>query len=237
MLKLKNIHLDYTGVEVLKGINLEVEKGEVVALIGANGAGKTTTLRCISGFLRARKGEILFQGQNIQCKPPHLIASYGISHVLEGRHLFSHLSVSDNLYMGAYLQSNTAEIARNLEEIFHLFPRLHERKEQTAGTLSGGEQQMVALGRALMGRPELLLLDEPSVGLAPIVVEQIFSVIQKIAATGCTILLVEQNAHLALGIADRGYVIELGEIVLTNTGSHLLKSKAVQKIYLGDNRG
>jgi branched-chain amino acid transport system ATP-binding protein len=234
MLKLENIHLDYAGVSVLKGIDLEVEKGEVVALIGANGAGKTTTLRCISGLLRAHKGKVLFQGQNIQQSPPHLIASYGIFHVLEGRHLFSHLSISDNLYIGAYLQSNTAEIARNLEKIFHLFPRLYERRKQKAGTLSGGEQQMVALGRALMGRPKLLLLDEPSVGLAPIIVEQIFSVIQQIAATGCTILLVEQNASLALGIADRGYVIELGEIALTDTGSRLLKSRAVQKIYLGD---
>ena len=233
MLALEDLRYSYGAVEVLKGLHLKVEEGEIVALVGANGAGKTTTLRCISRVLSAQGGRIVFEGTDLLRRKPHAMARLGIGHVLEGRHLFPHLSVQANLAMGAYLRRDREGVRQDLSEVFRLFPRLEERLRQDAGTLSGGEQQMLAIARALMCRPRLLLMDEPSVGLAPIIVRQIFSAIEEIQQRGCTILLVEQNAQMALGIADRGYVMELGEIVLSDTGERLLNDPQVRKSYLG----
>jgi branched-chain amino acid transport system ATP-binding protein len=233
MLSVKNLRFAYGVVETIRGIALEIKTGEVVALIGANGAGKTTTLRCISGVLRPQEGSIEFEGQEILGVPPHAIARRGIAHVLEGRHLFKHLSVFENLMMGAYQRKEAAEIRNDLERVYQLFPRVKERLAQMAGTLSGGEQQMVAMARSLMARPRILLLDEPSMGLAPRVVDTIFEIIADIALTGLPILLVEQNANRALALAKRAYVLELGEVVLSGSGEGLINNDQVRRSYLG----
>ncbi len=234
MLELIDLNYYYGHVRALKGINLRVDEGEIVALIGANGAGKTTTLRCISGILRATSGKILFCGEDVGKEPAHRIARRGVGQVLEGRGVFGHLTVAENLRMGAYLRDDVERIEKDIEHMFDLFPRLKERASQKAGTLSGGEQQMLAISRALMAGPKLLLMDEPSLGLAPTFIESIFEVIVRIASQGTTILLVEQNAQLALEICNRGYVMELGEIVLAQSGERLLGNDMVRKSYLGE---
>ena len=233
MLEVNNIHSFYGNIHALKGVSLTVEKGEIVTLIGGNGAGKTTTLRGISGILKPLEGTILFEGENLAPFKPHKLVAKGISMVPEGRGVFARLTVSENLDMGAYVRSDKAEIKEDLERIFSLFPRLKERRTQVAGTLSGGEQQMLATGRALMARPRLLLMDEPSMGLAPVLVESIFEKIVEINKEGMTVLLVEQNASMALSIANRGYVMQTGEIVLHEKASTLQTNKMVQKSYLG----
>ena len=233
LLELSGLECEYGGVRALRGIDLSVADGEVVALVGANGAGKTTALRCTSGLVAAAGGEIRFDGQQLRGRPPHAIARMGIGHVLEGRHLFPHLTVLQNLELGAHRRRDRAGVARDLEEMYSLFPRLEERAGQQAGTLSGGEQQMVAIARALMARPRLLLMDEPSVGLALILVRQMFASIAEIAKRGATILLVEQNAQMALELADRGYVLELGEIVANDDAKSLLGDERVRRSYLG----
>jgi branched-chain amino acid transport system ATP-binding protein len=233
MLELIDLNYCYGQARALKGINLRVDEGEIVALIGANGAGKTTTMRCISGILRANSGKILFCGADISREPPHRIARRGVGQVLEGRGVFGHLTVADNLRMGAYLRNDRNEIESDIEHMFELFPRLKERSGQKAGTLSGGEQQMLAIARALVAGPRLLLMDEPSLGLAPIFIESIFEVIAGSAAEGTTILLVEQNAQLALEICNRGYVMELGEIVMSESADKLLDNEMVKRSYLG----
>jgi branched-chain amino acid transport system ATP-binding protein len=227
------LHASYGAVSVLKGISLEVASGEVVALIGANGAGKTTTLMTISGIIPNRSGSILFCGEEILGLAPHQIVKKGICHVPEGRRIFPRLSVLENLQMGGYLQTDLKQAEEDLEQIFTSFPILKERRFQRGGTLSGGEQQMLAIGRALMARPKLLLLDEPSLGLSPLMAEKIFEMIKEIRRQGKTILLVEQNAHAALMLADRGYVMETGQIVLSNPASQLLQNPRVQSAYLG----
>jgi branched-chain amino acid transport system ATP-binding protein len=233
MLTVKNLRFAYGVVETIRGIALEINTGEVVALIGANGAGKTTTLRCISGVLRPQSGSIQLEGQELLGVPPHAIARRGIAHVLEGRHLFKHLSVFENLMMGAYQRKEAAEIRNDLDRVYQLFPRVKERLTQMAGTLSGGEQQMVAMARSLMARPRILLLDEPSMGLAPRVVDTIFEIIADIAQTGLPILLVEQNANRALALARRAYVLELGEVALSGSGEALMNNDQVRRSYLG----
>jgi branched-chain amino acid transport system ATP-binding protein len=233
MLTVKNLRFAYGVVETIRGIALEINTGEVVALIGANGAGKTTTLRCISGVLRPQSGSIQLEGQELLGVPPHAIARRGIAHVLEGRHLFKHLSVFENLMMGAYQRKEAAEIRNDLDRVYQLFPRVKERLTQMAGTLSGGEQQMVAMARSLMARPRILLLDEPSMGLAPRVVDTIFETIADIAQTGLPILLVEQNANRALALARRAYVLELGEVALSGSGEALMNNDQVRRSYLG----
>ena len=233
LLEIRGLRCEYGGVPALRGVDLEVEEGEVVALVGANGAGKTTTLRCISGLVAASGGEILFGGTSLRRRPPHAIARMGIGHVLEARHLFPHLTVLENLEMGAHRRGDPAGVARDLAEVQELFPRLAERSQQEAGTLSGGEQQMVAIARALMAGSKLLLMDEPSVGLAPILVRQMFAAIAAIARRGTTILLVEQNAQGALELADRGCVLELGEIVARDRAESLLRDERVRRSYLG----
>ena len=233
MLELIDLNYCYGQVQALKGINLRVDEGEIVALIGANGAGKTTTLRCISGILRSNSGKVLFCGEDVSREPAHRIARRGVGQVLEGRGMFGHLTVAENLQMGAYLRDDGAGIEKDIEHMFELFPRLKERASQNAGTLSGGEQQMLAISRALMAGPKLLLMDEPSLGLAPIFIECIFEVIVRIAREGTTILLVEQNAHLALEICNKGYVMELGQIVMSDSGDKLLDNDMVRKSYLG----
>jgi branched-chain amino acid transport system ATP-binding protein len=233
MLAVKNLRFAYGVVETIRGIALEINTGEVVALIGANGAGKTTTLRCISGVLRPQSGSIQLEGQELLGVPPHAIARRGIAHVLEGRHLFKHLSVFENLMMGAYQRKEAAEIRNDLDRVYQLFPRVKERLTQMAGTLSGGEQQMVAMARSLMARPRILLLDEPSMGLAPRVVDTIFEIIADIAQTGLPILLVEQNANRALALARRAYVLELGEVALSGSGEALMNNDQVRRSYLG----
>jgi branched-chain amino acid transport system ATP-binding protein len=220
-------------VLALRHVDLDVEEGEVVALVGANGAGKTTTLRCISGLVPPTGGEIRFAGESLRGCPPHAVARRGVGHVLEGRHLFPHLTVLENLQVGAHRRRDRADIARDLAEVHELFPRLAERSSQQAGTLSGGEQQMLAIARSLMARPRLLLMDEPSVGLAPILVRQMFEAIAEIARRGTTILLVEQNAQRALELADRGCVLELGEIVARDRADALLRDERVRHSYLG----
>ncbi|HXG58082.1 MAG TPA: ABC transporter ATP-binding protein [Thermoanaerobaculia bacterium] len=232
MLSVHGLEVAYGAIAALHGIDLEVQKGEIVTLIGANGAGKTTTLRTISGLLRPRKGEIHFNGANITGQKPHVITAKGISHVPEGRGIFSNLSVADNLELGAYLRKDRVS-QDEYERIFSLFPILKERMKQNAGTLSGGEQQMLAISRALMSKPSLLLLDEPSLGLAPQMVQTIFRVIREINSEGTTILLVEQNAHMALVTAHRGYVMETGRIVLHDSTRALLASDRIKKAYLG----
>ncbi len=233
MLELKDVHTYYGNIHALKGISLTVEQGEVVTLIGSNGAGKSTTLRTISGLLKPRKGEIWFEGQRLDGVPAHRIVLRGVLQSPEGRRIFPRLTVLENLEMGAFTRTDKPGIAEDLDRVFGLFPRLRERTKQKGGTLSGGEQQMLAIGRALMGRPRVLLLDEPSMGLAPVLVEQIFEIIKDINKQGTTILLVEQNALMALGVASRGYVLQTGEIVLANTAQALIADEMVQKAYLG----
>jgi branched-chain amino acid transport system ATP-binding protein len=235
LLKIENLHAYYGHVHALKGINLEVEEGEVVTLIGANGAGKTTTLRTISGLIRPREGRVEFGGQVINDRPAHRIVEEGISHAPEGRQVFTTLTVTENLNMGAYTLGGDREaIEENRRRVFNLFPRLEERKNQLGGTLSGGEQQMLSIGRALMARPRLLLLDEPSLGLAPLLVKAIFDTVREINARGMTILLVEQNARAALKIAHRAYVLETGKVVLSGPAQDLLRDERVRKAYLGE---
>ncbi|HEX3017321.1 MAG TPA: ABC transporter ATP-binding protein [Caproicibacter sp.] len=233
MLKISNLNVFYGGIHALKDINIEVNEGEIVTLIGANGAGKTSTLRAISGLVPPASGTIEFEGKELNKVPAHKIPYMGISHVPEGRRIFANMSVLENLQLGAYCRKDKSKFAEDLEEIFKKFPRLKERVKQRAGTLSGGEQQMLAMGRALMSRPKILLMDEPSMGLAPIIVEEIFSIIQDINKSGTTILLVEQNANMALSIANRAYVIETGSITLEGKASDLLTDESVKKAYLG----
>ena len=233
LLEVKNLEVYYGVINALKGVSFEVNEGEIVTLIGANGAGKTTTMQSIMGFIHPRAGEVLYEGKSIVGVPTHKIMRQGLTQVPEGRRIFAELNVYENLIMGAYTNRDRAQIKRDLEEIYTLFPRLCERKSQMAGMLSGGEQQMLAMGRALMSHPKLLMLDEPSMGLAPILVSQVFDMIKHLNQTGTTILLVEQNAEKALSIADRGYVIETGSIVLSGTGKELASSEAVRKAYLG----
>lgn len=234
LLELQNVHTYYGKIHALKGVSVTVEKGEIVTLIGSNGAGKSTTLRTISGLEKPRIGEVHFKNQRIDTIPPHEVVKLGIAQSPEGRRIFPRLTVLENLEMGAYLHdTNTPTYRADLERVFTLFPRLYERISQKGGTLSGGEQQMLAMGRALMTRPELLLLDEPSMGLAPVLVEQIFEIIETINGQGMTVLLVEQNALQALAIAHRGYVLQSGEIVLADTAQALSENEMVQKAYLG----
>ncbi|MBM7320397.1 ABC transporter ATP-binding protein [Streptococcus suis] len=233
MLEVKNLSVNYGVIEAVKDVSFEVNEGEVVTLIGANGAGKTSILRTISGLVRPSAGTISFLGNEIQKVPARKIVADGLSQVPEGRHVFAGLTVMENLEMGAFLRNNREENQANLRKIFARFPRLEERKNQDAATLSGGEQQMLAMGRALMSQPKLLLLDEPSMGLAPIFIQEIFDIIQDIQKQGTTVLLIEQNANKALAIADRGYVLETGKVVLSGTGKELLTSEEVKKAYLG----
>ncbi|HEX8499114.1 MAG TPA: ABC transporter ATP-binding protein [Pyrinomonadaceae bacterium] len=234
MLTLENISVSYGAIRALKGVSMHVEAGEVVTLIGANGAGKTTTLRTITGLLSPVEGRILFEGQEISGKPTHQLVARGISMSPEGRGVFANLTVRENLQMGAYLKNNKAEIAQDLERGFRMFPRLKEREAQKAGTLSGGEQQMLAMARALMSRPRLLLLDEPSLGLAPLVVHTIFEAIDEIRGEGMTVLLVEQNAHAALKHSDRAYVLETGRIVMEGPSKDLAADPRIKEAYLGE---
>jgi branched-chain amino acid transport system ATP-binding protein len=234
ILELDDVHTYYGTIHALKGISIDVREGEIVTLIGANGAGKSTTLRSINGLNHPKEGTITFQGKDITNDPPHDIVKMGISQSPEGRRVFSRMSVFENLEMGAYQRTNKAEIRQDLDRVFELFPRLQERRMQKAGTLSGGEQQMVAIGRALMARPKLLLLDEPSMGLAPIFVEKIFEIIKEINEQGTPILLVEQNALMALDAADRGYVLETGHIALADEAKALRQNEQVRKTYLGE---
>jgi len=233
VLEVKEIEVYYGAIHALKKLSLEVEQGTIVTLIGANGAGKTTTLKTISGILRPKNGTVTYKGTDITKVAPEKIVSMGISQVPEGRRVFQEMSVLENLEMGAYLRKDKKEILNDMENVFTRFPRLKERRKQLAGTLSGGEQQMLAIGRALMARPELMLMDEPSMGLAPLLVKEIFEIIKDINSRGTTILLVEQNANMALSIADKAYVIETGEIVLQGSAEQLMKSEEVKKAYLG----
>lgn len=233
MLKITNLNVYYGGIHALTDINIEVNEGEIVTLIGANGAGKTSTLRAISGLVTPSGGTIEFEGQDLSKVAPHKIPYMGISHVPEGRRIFANMTVSENLQLGAYCRKDKAEIEKDFESVFSKFPRLKERLRQRAGTLSGGEQQMLAMGRALMSRPKIMLLDEPSMGLAPIIVQEIFSIIQDINKSGTTVLLVEQNANMALSIANRAYVIETGRITTEGKASDLLNDESVKKAYLG----
>ena len=233
MLVLDDVHVYYGAIHALKGISFRVDAGEIVTLIGSNGAGKSTSLKTISGLLRPKQGSITFKGENLAQISAEKIVGKGISQVPEGRRVFANMSVTENLELGAFLRKDKGGIKQDMSKVFELFPRLLERKNQQAGTLSGGEQQMLAMGRALMSKPELMLLDEPSMGLAPILVKQIFSIIKEINNSGTTILLVEQNAHMALSIAHRAYVLETGKIVLSGTASELASSEEVRKAYLG----
>ena len=232
MLELRNVNTFYGNIQALRDVNIRINEGEIVTLIGANGAGKSTTLKTISGLLRTRTGEIMFDGQDIRTTAPHRIVGMGLAHVPEGRRVFLSMTVEENLEMGAFTRP-VLGVSASLADVYQRFPRLQERRRQVAGTLSGGEQQMLAMGRALMSRPRLLMLDEPSMGLAPILVEQVFDIIRELHEAGTTILLVEQNARMALSIADRGYVLETGSVVLEGTGAELMQSDAVKKAYLG----
>lgn len=234
MLKIDGINLYYDGIHALKDISLEVKKGEIVTLIGANGAGKTSTLRAISGLEKCKSGTITFKGNDINKVPVHKVVGLGLSHVPEGRKIFGNLTVLENLELGAYLRKDKKGIKEDMDDIFEKFPRLKERIKQQAGTLSGGEQQMLAIGRALMNRPEMLILDEPSMGIAPIIVKEIFNIIQEINKSGTTILLVEQNANMALSIADRAYVLETGKIVIQGDAKELLSDDSIRSAYLGE---
>ena len=233
MLKIDNIHVYYGAIHALKGVSLEVRKGEIVTLIGANGAGKSTTLRTVSGLLAPKSGAITFLGENIAGTPAHEIVKHGISQVPEGRRIFAEMSVQENLELGAFTRKDKDGVAKDFDLVYRRFPRLEERRKQQAGTLSGGEQQMLAMGRALMSRPKLLLLDEPSMGLAPLLIKEIFSIIVDINKAGTTILLVEQNANMALSIANRAYVLETGRITLSGSAKDLAASEEVRKAYLG----
>ena len=234
MLEVKDLHVHYGMIEAIKGIDFEVNKGEVIALIGANGAGKTTTLHTITGLIAPSKGEILYEGKDISKIPGHKIVSLGMAHVPEGRRVFAQLSVYENLLMGAYTRKDKEEIQNTLRVVYDRFPRLEERKNQMAGTLSGGEQQMLAMGRALMSHQSIILMDEPSMGLSPIFVNEIFDIIQKVSKSGTTVLLVEQNAKKALSIADRAYVLETGKIVLSGDAKELMNDDSIKKAYLGE---
>ena len=233
LLEVKDLEVYYGVIQALKGISFEVNKGEIVTLIGANGAGKTTTMQSIMGLIPAKAGSVTYNGQDITKTPAHKIVHLGMTQVPEGRHVFQELTVYENLMMGAYTQKNKAQIKKDIEEIYTRFPRLAERKNQIAGTLSGGEQQMLAMGRAMMCHPDLLMLDEPSMGLSPLLVDQVFDIIKDYHKQGTTILLVEQNAGKSLAVSDRAYVLENGRIVLSGTGEELLKSDEVKKAYLG----
>ncbi|MBQ9806164.1 MAG: ABC transporter ATP-binding protein [Clostridia bacterium] len=233
LLEVKELEVYYGVINALKKVSFEVNEGEIVTLIGANGAGKTTAMQSIMGFIHPKSGDILYEGKSIVGQPTHKIMRHGLTQVPEGRRIFAELNVYENLIMGAYTSKDRAQIKRDLENIYTLFPRLEERKSQMAGMLSGGEQQMLAMGRAMMSHPKLLMLDEPSMGLAPILVSQVFEMIKHLNETGTTILLVEQNAEKALAIADRAYVMETGSITLTGTGAELAASEQVQKAYLG----
>ena len=232
MLKVNDINVYYGAIHAIKGVSFEVNDGEVVTLIGANGAGKSTILNTVCGLLRSRTGSIEFLDKNLAAVPAHKIVELGMAHVPEGRRIFQQMTVEENLEMGAYTQVRSS-VDPNLERVYEQFPRLKERRKQVAGTLSGGEQQMLAMGRGLMSNPKLLMLDEPSMGLAPILVEQIFDIIRQLHKAGTTILLVEQNAQMALSVADRGYVLETGKVVATGAGAELLRDEAVKKAYLG----
>ena len=233
MLEVENVHVYYGNIHALRGVSLTVEEGEIVTLIGANGAGKSTTLFTISGLLKPREGTVLLEGDNLSIYPAHEVVAKGVCQVPEGRRIFTRLTVQENLEMGAFTRTDRAGIKQDLERAFSLFPRLKERRNQVGGTLSGGEQQMLATARALMSRPRLLLLDEPSMGLAPILVDAIFDTVREINSQGTTILLVEQNAHIALQIAHRGYVLETGEVALSDSAENLRQNEMVQKVYLG----
>jgi len=233
LLELRDVHTYYGNIHALKGISLTIDQGEIVTLIGSNGAGKSTTLKTISGLLRPREGEIWFDGKRLDGTPAHEVVVLGISQAPEGRRIFPRMTVRENLEMGAFQREKGSERDADFERVYTLFPRLKERLNQKGGTLSGGEQQMLAIGRALMARPKVLLLDEPSMGLAPILVEQIFEIVKDINASGTTVLLVEQNALMALGIAKRGYILQTGEIVLQDSADRLMTNPEVQKAYLG----
>jgi branched-chain amino acid transport system ATP-binding protein len=233
MLKVENINVYYGAIHALKGISVDVKEGEIVTLIGANGAGKSTILRTISGLLRAKTGDIQFEGKSVSSMAAEEIVKKGISQVPEGRRIFANMTVEENLELGAYIRSDKQGIRKDIDKVFERFPRLGERRKQVAGTLSGGEQQMLAIGRGLMSQPRLLLLDEPSMGLAPLLVKEIFSIIKEINASGTTILLVEQNANMALSIAHQAYVLETGRIILSGPAKELMESEEVRKAYLG----
>ena len=234
MLEIKDLEVYYGVIQAIKGISFEVNKGEVIALIGANGAGKTTILHTITGLLSPKKGSVMYEGTDITKIPAHKIVSLGMAHVPEGRRVFADLSVYENLKMGAYTRKDKNEVEETLERVYERFPRLKERKNQMAGTLSGGEQQMLAMGRALMSKPKIILMDEPSMGLSPILVNEIFDIIQEVAKSGTTVLLVEQNAKKAVSIADRAYVLETGKIVLEGKAEDLLNDDSIKKAYLGE---
>ena len=232
MLSVNDIHVYYGSIHAVKGVSFEVNEGEIVTLIGANGAGKSTVLNTVSGLLHPRSGSVSFEGKDLKGIPAHKVVQHGLAQVPEGRRVFLQMTVEENLEMGAFTQPNST-IAPGLEDVYQRFPRLLERRKQIAGTLSGGEQQMLAMGRALMSKPKLLMLDEPSMGLAPILVDQIFAIIKELHEAGTTILLVEQNARAALSVADRGYVLETGKVVVTGTGAELLLDETVKRAYLG----
>ena len=233
MLEVKDLYVNYGAVEAIKGISFQVKPGEIVTLIGANGAGKTTTLHTISGLVKAKSGSITYNGVDLLKTDPSKMITLGIAHVPEGRHVFPEMSVEDNLQMGAYASKNKAEAAEAMQDVYKKFPRLKERRRQLAGTLSGGEQQMLAVGRALMGKPSIILMDEPSMGLSPLLVKEVFAIIQEIHAAGITVLLNEKNAKMALSIADRAYVLETGTISISGDAQELLKDERVKKAYLG----
>ena len=234
MLEVKDLEVYYGMIQAIRGISFEVNEGEIVSLIGANGAGKTTILHTITGLLSPKKGSVLFEGKEITKIPAHKIVSLGMAHVPEGRRVFAQLSVYQNLKMGAYTRKDKDELEKTLETVYKRFPRLEERKNQLAGTLSGGEQQMLAMGRALMSHPRIILMDEPSMGLSPILVNEIFDIIQSVSASGTTVLLVEQNAKKALSIADRAFVLETGNIVMTGDAKELMNDDSIKKAYLGE---
>lgn len=234
MLEVKDLEVYYGVIQAIKGISFHVDKGEVIALIGANGAGKTTTLHTVTGLISPKNGHVMFEGKDITKVPAHKIVSMGMAHVPEGRRVFAELSVYENLKMGAYTRKDKNEVEESLKNVYKRFPRLEERKNQMAGTLSGGEQQMLAMGRALMSKPKIILMDEPSMGLSPIMVNEIFDIIRSVSESGTTVLLVEQNAKKALSIADRAYVLETGKIVLEGKAKDLLEDDSIKKAYLGE---
>ena len=234
LLEIKNLEVNYGVIKAIKGVSFDVNEGEIIALIGANGAGKTTILHTITGLIQAKKGSIVFDGKELTKTPPHKIVSMGMAHVPEGRRIFQQLSVLENLKLGAYTRKDKSEIASTLKMVYERFPRLEERKNQVAGTLSGGEQQMLAMGRALISKPRIILMDEPSMGLSPLLVSEIFDIIKVINESGTTVLLVEQNAKKALSIADRAYVLETGKITLSGDAKDLINDESVKKAYLGE---